>query len=280
VHRRNRPNDDLDVIRFATGRGYPDQLERVLMAKLGLDLRSGTLHPRESLFAAGTLGALNAEIIADCDGSGSVSLDLRGTFSMTIEVAGTVDGTNWTLIPVRPLNAASVLYVAAVTGTAAGTWVGACSAFRRIRARVTAYTSGSATAVLMANSGPLDQSLSGMVTTSIGTNTGASAAAVTLSLAAPGAGLRHYLTYLSINRFATALLTAAATPVIVTTTNLPGSLAFSFEAEAAAQGTFARWREDFAYPVAASAQNTATTIVCPATTAVIWRVTAGFYVAP
>lgn len=127
---------------------------------------------------------------------------------------------------------------------------------------------------------PYDNLLWGPVTSGIGTTVGTAGAATTLTLASPGAGLRHYLTYLSINRFATALLTAAAAPVTVTTTNLPGTLAFSFLAEAAAQGTLDRWREDFAFPVAASAQNTATTIVCPATPNVIWRVTAGFYVAP
>jgi hypothetical protein len=250
------------------------------MAKLATDLRSETLHPRETLFINGTLGAANAEIIVDADSSGTVSLDLRGTFSMTIEVAGTVDGTNWTLIPVKPVNVASKLYVAAVTGTAAGTWVGSCAGFRQVRARVTAYTSGAATAFLATAVGLLDQSLDGVITNSIGTAVGASAAAVTLTIAAPGAGLRQYLTYLSINRFAAALLTAAAAPVTVTTTNLPGSLAFSFAADAAAQGTIDRWREDFAAPIAASAQNTAVTIVCPGTTGVIWRVTAGWYVAP
>ena len=66
----------------------------------------------------------------------------------------------------------------------------------------------------------------------------------------------------------------------VTTTNIPGALAFSFSAEAAAQGTLDRWREDFTYPIMTTAQNTATTIVCPITTNVIWRVTAGYYVAP
>lgn len=250
------------------------------MAKLSTDLRSAVLHPREALSGSGNLGALNSEIFADCDGCGSVALDLRGTFSMTVEVAGTVDGTNWTPIPVRPVNVASVLYVAAVTGTAAGLWVGACAGFRRVRARVTAYTSGSASAVIMANLAPLDQSLSGMVTSGAGTAVGASGAAVTLTLSAPGAGLRHYLTYLSINRFAAAALTAAAAPVTVTTTNIPGALAFSFAADAFPQGSIDRWREDFAFPFASSAQNTATTIVCPATTGVIWRVTAGFYVAP
>jgi hypothetical protein len=251
------------------------------MAKLVTDLLPArALHPRESLFIAGNLGALNAEVIVDCDGCGAVALDLRGTFNLTVEVAGTVDGVNWTLIPVKPVNQASKLYVAAVAGAVPGTWVGSCAGFRRVRARVTAYTSGAAAATLAANVGLLDQSLDGSVAPSIGTAVGAAGAAVTLTLASPGAGLRHYLTYLSINRFATALLTAAAAPVTVTTTNLPGTLAFSFAADAAAQGTIDRWREDFAYPVASAAQATATTIVCPATTNVIWRVTAGFYVAP
>ena len=250
------------------------------MAKLSTDLRSATLHPREAIFSTATLGSLNAETIIVSDSCNTVTLDLRGTFSMAIEVAGTVDGTNWTLIPMRPINVASVAYVAAVTGTAAGTWVGQCAGYRQVRARVTAYTSGSATATLCASSAAYDNLMFGPVTSVIGTNTGAATAPVTLTLAAPGAGLRHYLTYLSVNRFATALLTAGAAPVLVTTTNMPGTLVLSFPADAAAQGSLYPWREDFAFPVASVAQNTATTIVCPATTAVIWRVTAGYYVAP
>jgi hypothetical protein len=250
------------------------------MAKLSTDGRVGVLHPREDLEATGTLGSLNAEIKAFCDGSGTVSIDLRGTFNMTVEVAGTVDGANWIPIPMRPVNTASVAFVAAITGAVAGVWIGACAGYSEVRARVTAYTSGAATATLSASLGEVDWQRSGIVTTGIGTAVGASGAAVTLTLASPGAGLRHYLTYLSINRFAAALLTAAAAPVTVTTTNLPGTLAFSFGAEALPQGSLDRWREDFSYPIAANAQATATTIVCPATTNVIWRVTAGFYVAP
>ena len=250
------------------------------MAKLGTDLSIGTMHPREDLYVTGVLGSLNAEIIVKTDGASTVTLDIRGTFSMTIEISGTVDGTNWVPIPVKAVNVASKLYVVAVTGTVAGVWTGMCAQYRQVRARVTAYTSGSAVAHLNASTALLDSSLDGMVTTTLGTAVGAAGAAVTLTLASPGAGLRPYLTYLSINRFATALLTAAAAPVTVTTTNLPGTLAFSFGAEALAQGSIDRWREDFAYPLAASAQATATTIVCPVTTGVIWRVTAGYYVAP
>ena len=255
------------------------------MAKISRDLTTPTggttlLHPRETLIGTGTIGALSGEVILPCDGSASVSLDLRGTFSMTLEVAGTVDGTNWTLIPVRPINMASIAYVASVSGGTVGTWVGKCAQYRSVRVRCVAYTSGSATTVLVASTAPLDDSLQGMVTTTLATVTAAAGVAATLTIAAPGAGLRQYLTYLRIVRSASVALVAGAAPTIVTTTNLPGSLAFTFGADASPQGTDKYIQEDFAYPLAASAQNTAVTIVCPLTTSVIWRVTAGYYVAP
>jgi len=249
------------------------------MAKLSKDLESGNLHPRESLFATGTLGVLNAQVVTSCDGCATVALDLRGTFSHTVEVSGTVDGTNWILIPVRSQLGGG--YLAAVVGTTSGVWMASCAGFDKVRARVTAYTSGGSTATLVASNALFDDvAKNGGVTSATGTSVGASGAAVTLTLAAPGAGLRHYITYLSINRFAAAVLTAAAAPVTVTTTNIPTSLAFSFAADAAALGTIDRWREDFAFPIMTTTQNTATTIVAPVTTGVIWRITAGYYVAP
>jgi hypothetical protein len=255
------------------------------MAKLSRDLATppggtSTLHARETLMVSGTLGSNGAEVILPADGAACLAIDLRGTFSMTIEISGTIDGTNWIPIPVRPINVAAISYVAAITGTAAGLWAGKCPHYRAVRARVTAYTSGAATVTLVADNAPLDDSLQGMITTGVGTVTGASGAAATLTLAAPGAGLRHYLTYVAIVRSAAAVLTASATPVVVTTTNIPTALAFTFGADAAVLGVDKVIREDFAYPLAVTAQNTATTIVAPATTGVIWRLTAGFYVAP
>lgn len=250
------------------------------MAKLSRDRAAVTLHPRENLLVSGNLGAVNAEVIVDTHGCNTVSLDLRGTFNLTVEVSGTIDGTNWQAIPVRPINQASVVYLLSVAGTAAGSWIGECAGYDRVRVRVTAYTSGTAIATLLASTALLPVAMQNIVTNSITTTVGTAGAATTLTIASPGAGLRHYLTYLSVNRFATALLTAGAAPVTVTTTNLPGTLAFSFAADAAPAGSIDRWREDFAYAIAASAQATATTVVCPATPNVIWRVTAGFYVAP
>jgi hypothetical protein len=249
------------------------------MAKLSRNLSTGVLDPRENLFGTGTLGALNAEIQIDCDGCSTVSIDLRGTFSHTVQIQGTIDGTNWSLIPVRPT--VGGVRVLAIVGTASGTWMGSCTGYRKVRALATAYVSGGSTATLMASNALFDDfAANGSATPLLVTAVGASGAAVTLTLPAPGIGLRQYVTYLSINRFAVALLTAGAAPVTVTTTNIPGTLAFSFPADAAAQGTIDRWREDFSYPIMGTAQNTALTVVCPATPNVIWRVTGGYFVAP
>jgi hypothetical protein len=251
------------------------------MAKLSKDLVVGTLHPRENLFTSGTIGALNAEVVVACDGSGSVSLDMRGTAVLSVEVSGTVDGTNWTLIPVRPVNLAAVAYLTPIVYPAGGgVWVGSCAGFRQVRARCTAYTSGSVVAFLNASTVLLDQSVLGQVTTGIITATSTIGLIVTATIPNPGPGLRNYVTFVSIDRFAGALLVAAATPVLVTTTNFPVGLTFSAPAEAALQGTISSIRQEFPYPVASAAQNSTTTIVGPATTNVIWRITAGYYVAP
>lgn len=237
------------------------------------------LHPRENQTATATLGAVNAAVEVFCDGCGTVTIDLRGTFSATIQVQGTIDGSNWLLIPMR-----SQLGGAFAAGmTAAGLYQGSCAGFTKVRAIATAYTSGAATTYIAASNSLFDDfAKNGGITSQIGTATGAAAAAVTLTLSAPGAGLRHYLTYLSMVRVngTAAALTASATPVVCTTTNLPGSLAFTRAADALAAGAADHWREDFTFPLMSSLQNTATTIVCPATTGVIWRVTAGYYVAP
>jgi hypothetical protein len=249
------------------------------MAKLSKDLDAGTLHPRENLVATGNLSAANAELQVDCDGASTVALDLRGTFNLTVELAGTVDGTNWILIPVRSILGGQFLIVTAATTQTA--YVANCAGFNRIRARCVTFTSGSATATLSVNNAVLNEFFGSGVSPLAVTAVGAAGAAVTLTLPAPGLGLRQYITALRIRRFAAATLTAAATPVTITTTNLPGAIAFSVGAEALAQGVaLQEVVEDFAFPLMATAQNAAVTVVCPATPNVIWRATAWYQVAP
>lgn len=111
------------------------------------------------------------------------------------------------------------------------------------------------------------------------TATGAAAAAVTATLPAAGAGLFHFITSIQIQHMATAALTAAATPVLVTTTNLPGNPVFDFQANAAAEGVGENQIYIPSYPIQSSVANTATTIVCPATTGVIWRINVFYFAA-
>jgi len=104
--------------------------------------------------------------------------------------------------------------------------------------------------------------------------------AATLTLPAPAAGLFHYITSLEIVCFATALKTAGATPVLVTTTNLPGSPIYSFAAAAAAAGTTDIHLLVPTTPLKSAAAATATTVVAPATLLTIWRMNVTYYVAP
>lgn len=104
------------------------------------------------------------------------------------------------------------------------------------------------------------------------TATGASGAAVTLSIPAVP-GKFHTITHLSITAYSTAARTGSATPIQVTTTNINGSPVFVF-ATAAAIGTTDRYIMESSVPLKSAVPNTITSIVCPATTGVIWRVTA------
>ena len=109
------------------------------------------------------------------------------------------------------------------------------------------------------------------------TNTAAVSTAVTATLPAV-AGLRHYIKRISVVRSATAALTASATPVLVTTTNLPGLPVITFGSDAGGIGIDKEQVLDFGGAgLAASAVNTATTVVCPVYTGVIWRVNVSYY---
>ena len=246
------------------------------MAKLSRDLSAGNLHPRENVFSSGVLAALNAEVLVAADGSSMVSLDLRGTFVGTVVLEGTVDGINYVILPLKAQ--ASPLYV--MSATAAGVYQAPCAGFRSLRARMTAFTSGSAVTTLVASTSILNDSMIGGSYNLAVTATGTAGAAVTLTLPAPSAGLRQYVGSIRIERYAAALLTAGATPVLVTSTNLPGTPTFSIPADAAAQGTVYEKVVNLNRALAATAQATAVTIVAPATTGVIWRTAAFYYLAP
>lgn len=244
--------------------------------KISRNQTPDTMHPREDMWAAGPMAALNAELIVDSDGSSVTTVRLLGTFVGTFVLEGQTETSTWDLIPVRNLQGGAYQ----VSMTTIGGFVANTGMYRRTRLRCIAYTSGSATTYMQSSSGALDQSLSANVTPLIIHAAAAVGLANTLTLPAPGVGLRQYITYLRISRFATALLTAGVAPVLVTSANIPGAPLIAFPADAAPQGNIFPYQEDYSQALMASAQNTAVTIVMPATPLVIWRGTVGYYVAP
>lgn len=227
-----------------------------------------------------TLSALNAESVVDLNGHAVCFVDARtaaGSLSLVFE--GTIDGTNYVALPA--FDTALSVFVATATSTTTYNkqFAVTTTGFRRMRVRVSAFTSGTMVvsqratlADYMINTASIPV-LSASVTAAANT-------AATLTLAAPGAGLRHYITGIEITRNATAALAGSAT-LVITTTNLPGSLAWSVGNAMNAGGTQIDVDRDFTQPLQSVAQNTATTIVAPIPgLAVLWRINAYYYVAP
>lgn len=111
-----------------------------------------------------------------------------------------------------------------------------------------------------------DAPLSTDLNTGINT-TAATGQAVTLTIPA-FSNRYHSICYISITAYSTAARTGSATPVTVTTTNLNG-LSWTFSTAAAIGVTD---EKSIQAPTRSAVANTATTIVCPATAGVIWRV--------
>jgi hypothetical protein len=108
--------------------------------------------------------------------------------------------------------------------------------------------------------------------------TGAAGAVVTATLPAV-VGQFHYITRINIIAYASAARTGAATPTVVTSTNLPGSLAWTTPT-AMAIGTQYETDIQLSGPLKSSAAGAATTIVAPASTSVIWRINVVYYTGP
>jgi hypothetical protein len=249
---------------------------------------------RERRSATGTLAALNAELVLDLNGDANALLYIQSTaFIGTLEFTGASndDETQFFAVPAYPFSPGSaggtiplagqpMIVHALVAANTAAVYAIPVGQLRKLRVRVSAYTSGSCVASLVTDaSASLNTEFANRPATLAVTATGAAAAAVTATLPAV-TGLRHYLQRLEIVRSASALLTAGAAPVVVTTTNLPGTIAFPFGADAAPQGQDKGMSLDCGAGLAATALGTATTIVCPATTGVIWRINAIYRLGP
>lgn len=224
--------------------------------------------------ATATVSALNATTTCDLNGKTVVGIDLRSAaFTGTVVFEATIDGVNWFALT----GLVGTVTVSLVTGAGVvntQVMVGV-SGFRSFRVRVSAFTSGSLVVALRASISDYAILATPSPAPFCVTATAAVNTAVTLTMAANPAGLFHLFTRIHIKRFFVTVGLAGATPTLVTTTNLPGSLAFSF-GTAGAIGTTLEEVLEPASPIKASAAATATTIVCPASTDTIWRVTAHY----
>lgn len=110
--------------------------------------------------------------------------------------------------------------------------------------------------------------------------TGVAAAGTGVTVTLPAvSGEFHHITSIVIQMYASAARTGNATPTTVTSTNLPGSPAWTLNT-AQAIGGMSEFKYEFSTALKSSVVNTNTTIVCPNTASVIWRVNVAYYTAP
>jgi len=238
-------------------------------------------------FVAG-LGTLNAELVHDCNGDEHALISVAGSSPVgTLEFTGSVDGSNYFPIPAFVLagtgGTVPVASLAIITDTLAATNTLRVYAVRtaqlaKIRVRQSAWTSGTVDIAIRSDAqnsqhpGMNDRVSSPLLVTA----TAAVGVASTLTLPSV-TGLRHYLDFIKVRRSATAALTASATPVLVTTTNLPGAPVLTFGSDAGGIGVDQEQTLDFGGAgLAATAIGTATTVVAPAYAGVIWRLTVAY----
>lgn len=219
------------------------------------------------------LAVVNAEIVTPCNGAATLAVQITGTFVGTLVVEGHTQTGQYITLPV--CNATTGQYV--VNGiTGIGFFYVPVTGLAKARVRMSAYTSGSANVSMrtsLANALIQTETLPSALGITV---TGAAGAAATLTIPSGGAGMFHYIDYVEITHFGAAAGVAAATPVLVTTTNIPGTPTVSCRADAFAQGSTAQYRIGGAVPIKSTTAATATTVLMPATTSVIWRAIA-FY---
>lgn len=233
------------------------------------------------------LSAIAQEVLLDLNGAAVVNFDIRtAAGNLTLVFEGSVDGTIYFGLPAfaqQQLLAAAIVqesYVGSIViaTTQSGLYTLGVSGLRRVRVRVSAYTSGTVTVAARSSSADLII-YNRLIPSNLHiTATAAANTAATATLPAAGAGMFHYITNINLMRNATAALIGSAT-LIHTSTNLPGSPAWSVGNAMALGGT----QLDLDYtpitPLKSLVANTNTTVVMAAGgAAVLNRVNVSYYV--
>lgn len=253
---------------------------------------AGAIVPvRERREAVGSLAATNAEIVLDVNGDESALVHVQSTaFIGTLEFTGSANADGTDYMPVAaypysigcvggtiPLAGQPLLIHALVAANTRVVYAVPVGQLKKLRVRASAYTSGACECTIISEAqASLNTAINAKPGTLIATQTAAVGAAATATVASV-AGLRHIIDFIHITRSATAALTASATPVVITTSNLPGALAMTMGSDAGGIGVDKELRVDFGGTgLAATALGTNTTVVCPAYVGVIWRINIGY----
>lgn len=231
--------------------------------------------------AGATLNALNAEVVMDIHGKAVAVFEIRAAAnSATYVFEASVDGTNYFAVPARPMPGSTITAAAiseglivsqVVTAAAAAAYAISATGYRRVRCRVSAFTSGSAVVTGRATSADyaiIAQPQPALLNVSIApaANTGGT---ITIPSVA---GMFHYLTSFQCTvAMNPATAQTGAAPVFITTTNLPGTPAWAIpicgNAAASTGGLGAASlviSQSWANPLKSSVAGTNTTIVLPA----------------
>lgn len=92
---------------------------------------------------SGTITASGGFVALDTSQAGAVGIQLTGTWTATVAFEGSVDGGTFVALSVIPAASATAEASADVTSaTATGAWSANIGGFRLVRARASAYTSG------------------------------------------------------------------------------------------------------------------------------------------
>lgn len=220
-----------------------------------------------------SLAATNAEVVLNCTNTNSVAIEVRGTFVGTMVCQYSIDGLNYDLIPLfNPLTEVFVQNITSATGKFVAHLP---SGAKQVRVLMTAFTSGSALVTLRGSEGDNFLYSKPIPTTTTLTVTAAISTGATLNI--PAGGLFIYITRLRISKYVGTTLTAAATPAIVTSTNINGTPSFDFKT-LGAQGDIEAVDLFFtANPLKSATSGTNVTFVAPVLTGAIWKITAFYY---
>lgn len=96
---------------------------------------------------SGTLGALEAALTVLCADADSVAIQVAGTFTGTITFECSVDGTNWAALAVKASSQTAAATLVTTT-TGVGVFTIPTVGIQNVRARMSAYTDGTASVVI------------------------------------------------------------------------------------------------------------------------------------